>query len=550
MRFLLAVLVWLPLSIAACAIDAAGRANHSEEVTVDLPDSEHLRNTGGSDGAGLCVFCSLDHAARYQDCQALIGFRDFMTRYPGGGWPEKVSQYIPKMAASKSQPVPEYVQHTGGDVEFLKLALRTGRYPCITYDGRDNVWYRGTIAHMVNLVHLSDSWAVIHDNNNPGKYLWMTPTEFLSRWRGNGGGWAIVLLNPPPPPIPTSRQQPQERVNAQEIDMRALMLMCLIAQPAYGQRGSSWGTQSCPDGSCAPVRSAQSMWHGWYEGSTGNLELYWRGEKIGTLDPLAAKWTTSGKATPVDLIQSFGLSRPTAKPLFEARSPLCGCCDPDDCKCVNCPNDCINLAQAESQPMVDDPFPRGVNPDKISKDVSFECSGKPCSRQQAFFALTQGGLVDDRNKSFLTIVGDKSLRDSVLKDLDTSAALRGWRDKLHVNAYAPDHWAVRQVGLQPGISFQGPPSTEGKAPVEWRFRSYAGDVALAEALRKSDPNYRPDADADPLAKPKPPTPAPEPVKPDVPSTPSGTNLWQWAFMLAAGVAVFLVARRTPATPAK
>jgi hypothetical protein len=203
--FLGGLLFVLMASTSAYSIDAGGRGNHGEEVTVDLPDSQHLRNTGGSDGLGLCVFTSIDHAARYQNCPALIGFRDFMTRHPGGGWPEKVDQYIPRMAASKSLSPPEYVQHTGGDVEFLKLALRTGRYVCVTYDGRDGVFYRSSIAHMVNLVHLSDQWAVIHDNNYPGKYLWMTPAEFVSRWRGGGGGWALVLLTSPPPPIPINK---------------------------------------------------------------------------------------------------------------------------------------------------------------------------------------------------------------------------------------------------------------------------------------------------------------------------------------------------------
>ena len=202
MRILLFALV---LACPLYGIDAGTRENHGEAVTVDLPDSQHLRNTGGSDGKGLCVFTSIDHAARYQNEKALIGFRDFMASHPGGGWPQKVDQFIPRMAASKGLPTPDYVQHTGGDLEFLKLALATGRYPCVTYAGSDGVFYRGNIAHMVNLVHLSDKWAVIHDNNYPKQYLWMTPAEFASRWRGNGGGWAVVLLSPPPTPIPVNK---------------------------------------------------------------------------------------------------------------------------------------------------------------------------------------------------------------------------------------------------------------------------------------------------------------------------------------------------------
>lgn len=50
------------------------------EIHVDLPPSQHLKNKGGSDGAGLCVFTSIDMAARWQDVKQLIGFRDWIDR--------------------------------------------------------------------------------------------------------------------------------------------------------------------------------------------------------------------------------------------------------------------------------------------------------------------------------------------------------------------------------------------------------------------------------------------------------------------------------------
>ena len=51
----------------------------------DLPNDLHLKNLGGSDGAGLCVFTSISHAARWQHVDVLKDFRDYMTRFPGGG---------------------------------------------------------------------------------------------------------------------------------------------------------------------------------------------------------------------------------------------------------------------------------------------------------------------------------------------------------------------------------------------------------------------------------------------------------------------------------
>lgn len=193
-------------TLVCCGIDAGPAENHGEQITVDLPGDLHRRNTA-SRGLGNCVFTSIHHAGLYQSVPAVVEFPKWLIDkgIPGGGYPQKVADLVPKIAKERGLAVPDYVQHTGGDLEFLKLALRTGRFPCVTYAGQDGVYYNGGIDHMVNIVHLSDQWAVILDNNYPGKYLWMTPAEFAQRWKARGGGWAIVFLTPPPPPIPTSR---------------------------------------------------------------------------------------------------------------------------------------------------------------------------------------------------------------------------------------------------------------------------------------------------------------------------------------------------------
>lgn len=176
-------------------------------IRTDLPVTEHLKNKGGSDGLGLCVFTSIDHSARWANEQILIGFRDYMTKHPGGGYPQKVDEYIPLFARSRGLPTPLYVQHTGGDPLFLELALKTNRMPAVTYSGNDGVYYRQSVAHMVNLVYLSKTHACILDNNYPNQYLWMTRNQFLERWKGMGGGWAVVLLRCGPPAIPYNINQ-------------------------------------------------------------------------------------------------------------------------------------------------------------------------------------------------------------------------------------------------------------------------------------------------------------------------------------------------------
>lgn len=166
-------------------------------VRCDLPQPLRMRNVGGRDGAGLCVFTSAEHSGRYQNVRLLFGFQQKMRAEKGGGWPDKLDSMLLKYA-----PDVLYVQHVGGDAAFLETCLLTGRMPCVTYAGRDtNYGPNKTIAHMVNLIYLDDEYAAILDNNFPDKPVWMTRPEFLDRWRDErvGGGWAVALLAPPPP---------------------------------------------------------------------------------------------------------------------------------------------------------------------------------------------------------------------------------------------------------------------------------------------------------------------------------------------------------------
>jgi hypothetical protein len=165
-------------------------------VVCDLPASEKKKNVGGRDGAGLCVFTSIEYCARFQNETRLFDFQRKMRAERGGGWPEKVDQMIAKYAKGV-----RYAQHTGGDLNFLRLAMRTGRAVGVTYGGSD-MHYRGYVAHMVTLAYLDDQWAAITDNNFPGdnELVWMSPAEFEKRWKAGGGGWAVVLLQPPPTP--------------------------------------------------------------------------------------------------------------------------------------------------------------------------------------------------------------------------------------------------------------------------------------------------------------------------------------------------------------
>ena len=172
----------------------------AEEIQCDLPSSECKKNVGGRDGAGLCVFTSIEYAARWQNEPRLFNFQLEMTREPGGGYPEKVDQMIAKYGAGA-----QYVQSTTGDLELLRAALRSGRGAGITYMGFDPHYGNARrIYHMVFLAHLSERWFAIIDNNWPNEVVWMSVAEGRKRWGDpkTGDGWCVILLLPGPPAPP------------------------------------------------------------------------------------------------------------------------------------------------------------------------------------------------------------------------------------------------------------------------------------------------------------------------------------------------------------
>lgn len=203
MRWFL-VTILLSAACSCWAMDAAGPSHGGEEVAVDFPVSLRTRNVGGSDGAGLCVFTSIGHSARWAHVAELEDFQKWMRQYPGGGYPQKVDAMIKRKCGSN---VPLYLQYEGMDPSIIRAAIDSGRMPAVTYDGRD-MHYRSHIEHMVNVVAYSDKWVVVLDNNFIGEneLVWLTPDEFRDRWIGRGGGgrqgWAVVLLAPGAPPVP------------------------------------------------------------------------------------------------------------------------------------------------------------------------------------------------------------------------------------------------------------------------------------------------------------------------------------------------------------
>jgi hypothetical protein len=187
---------WGPNCSAAVSRGSAvrdGSVHNGEQVQADLPADQLVRNTGGSDGAGLCVFTSIMFAARLQNVPQLKNFQAWMKKHPGGGWPQKVDSMIAAYCKEQGLPIPDYIQVENGDWNLVKLALRTGRMPAITYGS----------AHMVNIVKLENGVGAFRDNNFVGEkeIAWMSE-DAAKQTSGGSHFWSVILLAPRPPMPP------------------------------------------------------------------------------------------------------------------------------------------------------------------------------------------------------------------------------------------------------------------------------------------------------------------------------------------------------------
>jgi hypothetical protein len=508
---ILAILLVVPIaeSTYAASSQIAGRISPDgkEEIQCDLPAQEHLQNAAGRDGSGLCVFSSLEIAAHWQNVAELHGFQKKMQSEPGGGWPEKVDAMVAKYA-----PHIKYLQYNGGDPAVLKLALKTGRMPAVTYGYSPR--YGGRIAHMVNLVHLSERWAAVLDNNFPGedRYEWMPPAEFYRRWQMNGGGWAIVLLGPPPPPIPTLRGARFQRARNGTLKTCPTDLLQEIAAmiPLALMTVTFWGPL-CPAvlvPQPVPEPQPDQAQLDWRTKATdpNRVYLFEKGIQVGGYDYAEDYYRPYDAATD----QWGAPGRPPVEPPaltlhnFVVRSDL---------------------------------FPhlnRG--------EESYRLNGQRISSPTAFQALALGdALADDSGKLRLTVVGSESACGKVIDDLDKAPELVGFKDKLLVQSYRPDNWAVAPFKLPDltssdcYIGIQKSPGPNGRGEALHAQRSYPGPallaVAIREALRKADPTYQPDKVPD-LTRP-PSDPEPSTAVPHDPSSPPAL-CWLCCWLFSSG----------------
>lgn len=195
----LACPTWLAVAVESAHEKGfpSGPVHDQVEVMADLPESLRIRNTVGTDGAGLCVWASTGMMANYLNVRELFGIFEELTHEPGGGWPERVDEKMRERA-----PDIKYRQYVGTDLEFIQQGIDSGRPVCATY-GYGELYGDRTIAHMILIVGMTDEWTMVLDNNDPDHIWWMATSEYARRFAWpDGQGWAWYTLAPPPPPVP------------------------------------------------------------------------------------------------------------------------------------------------------------------------------------------------------------------------------------------------------------------------------------------------------------------------------------------------------------
>lgn len=324
----------------------------------------------------------------------------------------------------------------------------------------------------------------------------------------------------------------------------AILLMALGA----------WGPNGCPPVGgprLAPVPFARDHvttyeWRGFADDPDQVALMRWDGFALAQV----GGWRFStGTYRPYDRASGWGAAcqPPTPPPLLaqaapkKVAAPARGarpCAGDCDCRCsregacvcfltkTRCELDCPCFAaeeKAEAGAGAERNF--GVLPDaKGDGPTEYRLNGTDCTRERAWKALAEGSVPDDGHKLRLTIIGDEEQRKRVLADLELPP-MADWRDKLLVQAYPPDHWAVKDAGFvcsgQPTIYVQTP---AGK--VLHRQDDYGGaGLDLYAAIRRANDKYQPAKDPD--------------LRKETPVIPPAVNPFVWPWPVWAGLAAAL-----------
>lgn len=164
-----------------------------------IPPALHQKNTGGSDGAGLCVIASVKTAGEYLQLQKdVAALWDYAKRLPGGYYDGKFDRLAKRIA-----PNLKYGHYHGTDYEVLKRLSDMGLPFGITMDTGE-LYGNKRVAHMVTGVSFRDDLACYIDNNSPGMFTWVNKEEWERRSKLATGEFWILALMPSEDWVPPS----------------------------------------------------------------------------------------------------------------------------------------------------------------------------------------------------------------------------------------------------------------------------------------------------------------------------------------------------------
>lgn len=188
---------------------------------------------------------------------------------------------------------------------------------------------------------------------------------------------------------------------------------------------------------------------------------------------------------------------PMPSPHKSCSCSAAGCKCGDDCKCPTegaCSPGCSCLLVGDDEKWRRD----GVDKGKLRepKETQIRINGVPVSVRAARKMLeAKGNLADDSTRLRLTVIGSAEECKRVIADLKTDPSLTPYRDRLLIQEYRPENAFVKNYGFvtsgKPTIYLQAP-----TGEVLHRQDTYRGATALAEAIRKAQPDYDPKKDPD------------------------------------------------------
>lgn len=203
LRYWLAALALaLPLRVSAQTPDRRG------EVALDMPTYRgvtanapippelHIRNEGGSNGAGLCVISAILSNGMYQRVPGLEGGkRSLLWRTakgrPGGYSPQKLEALLKEVL-----PGEKWLSVQGDATDVIERYNRLG-YPAAATMSTGRQYGYMPIHHFVQPVHADADLVCVVDNNDPGKYHWMPRAEYDRRYPDGLTGWTFIWLRSP-----------------------------------------------------------------------------------------------------------------------------------------------------------------------------------------------------------------------------------------------------------------------------------------------------------------------------------------------------------------